>query len=345
MPPAKVEDVLGKEAGSKLNRILASAPDLVFSLIEKNNIRCEPIRSGTLHCAQSGKGVNDLENRYQQLIDRKAPVELLNQIDTCKRTGTDNFHASLFDPRAGTIQPLAYCLGLARAAIKSGAKINESTRAYSIKLISNQWHVKTANGMIRASALLVATNAYHQEINGMKHTSFTPLHFFQLATKPLAKDIEEPILPGSEGCWDTAPIMTAFRIDAAGRLILGAIGNLGHGASSIHINWARRKLNSLFPNVCHIPFEYSWHGRIAMTSDHVPKVLKLDENAYSIHGFSGRGIGPGTVFGKAVVDCLMANNENILPVAAINRHNQHFSMLNKNLIEVAASAVHFFEER
>jgi amidophosphoribosyltransferase len=41
---------------------------------------------------------------------------------TAARTGTSAYRAALFDPRAGTVQPLAYALGLARAALRAGVR-------------------------------------------------------------------------------------------------------------------------------------------------------------------------------------------------------------------------------
>ena len=42
------------------------------------------------------------------------------------------------------------------------------------------------------------------------------------------------ILPGKEGCWDTATIMSSFRIDKAGRLIIGTMGNSEGFGKYIH---------------------------------------------------------------------------------------------------------------
>ena len=50
LPPKKVEYILGKNEGIKLNKSLSSAPDLVFKLIDKYKIDCNANRSGTLHC-------------------------------------------------------------------------------------------------------------------------------------------------------------------------------------------------------------------------------------------------------------------------------------------------------
>ncbi|MCP4486717.1 MAG: FAD-binding oxidoreductase [Gammaproteobacteria bacterium] len=80
LPPLEVENIMGEKSGTKLNTLLAKAPDLVFSLIERYQIQCDSVRSGTLHCAHSRKGFVDLQSRYKQLTDRGAPVSLLGAV-------------------------------------------------------------------------------------------------------------------------------------------------------------------------------------------------------------------------------------------------------------------------
>ena len=67
MPPEKVESILGLDAGVKLNNALATAPDLVFSLIDNYEINCSANRSGTLHCAHSKKGLKDIQLRFKRI--------------------------------------------------------------------------------------------------------------------------------------------------------------------------------------------------------------------------------------------------------------------------------------
>jgi L-2-hydroxyglutarate oxidase LhgO len=74
-----VEGILGKKDGVKLNEALATAPDLVFNLINKNNISCNANRAGTLHCAHSQNGLKDIKNRYRQLSERGAELKVLDQ--------------------------------------------------------------------------------------------------------------------------------------------------------------------------------------------------------------------------------------------------------------------------
>jgi len=343
--PSQVETLLGKETGAKLNTVLAKAPDLVFSLIQQHTIECDAVRSGTLHCAHSIRGLKELEGRYRQLIIRNAPVALLDAVQTEARTGSASFFGSLFDRRAGTINPLAYCRGLARAAQATGAILHESTPALDIQFKDHCWLVTTPRGSIIAKALLIATNAYSLVITGVKTAQYTPVHFFQLATKPLDKITLETLLPGGEGAWDTAPIMSAFRLDGKGRLIIGAIGSLGHRTSSIHTNWAARKLSSLFPKIAQPQFEHHWHGCIAMTRDHIPKIIRLGKHGYAVYGYSGRGIGPGTVFGKAVADALLTNNEDCLPIPPIEQYAESFTVAKEVFYELGASAAHLVGDR
>ena len=338
--PKKVEKILGVEAGVKLNNALASAHDLVFSLINENEINCSANRSGTLHCAHSQKGLADIELRFKQLSERGAELELLDRNETQQRTGSSSFFGSLLNKKAGTINPLDYCQGLARAAHSQGASIYESTLATKIQSSNNHWMVETSQGSIKAKMLLIATNAYQQPITGIKSSEYTSVQYFQVATDPLPEKISKMILPNGEGCWDTARVMSSFRLDKSNRFIIGGVGNLDHIASKIHTKWATRKMESLFPMLKNIPIKYSWHGRIAMTNSHIPKIVKLGDNAYSIYGYSGRGIGPGTYFGKAVAECLLNNNEDYLPVSPVNDNQEQFRSIKSKAFELGATARH-----
>ena len=100
------------------------------------------------------------------------------------------------------------------------------------------------------------------------------------------------------------------------------------------------KIENLFPHLKNIDIEFSWHGRIAMTGDHIPKILRLGSNAYSVFGYSGRGIGPGTYFGKAVSECLISGDETSLPVDPLDYYQEPFSKIKAGFIEFGATASH-----
>jgi glycine/D-amino acid oxidase-like deaminating enzyme len=334
-PPDTVEAILGAEAGARLNAALAAGPDAVFGLIDRHAIACEARRAGTLHLAHAAAGLADLRVRLAQQTARGAPVALLDAEAAAARTGARGFHGALHDARAGTVQPLAYARGLARAAAAAGARLFERSPAVSTRREGEMWRVETPEGSIRAPRLIRAVNAY-----GGEPGRYTVVHYFQLATAPLSDNLGAAILAGGEGCWDTAPVMSSFRRDAAGRLILGAVGSLAGAGAAAHRGWARRKLAALFPDLAEIPFEHAWFGRIAMTSDHLPKIARLGPGALDIYGYSGRGIGPGTVFGTAAAEWALTGDEAALPLAPVAPRRERLTGLRAAGFEAGAAAAH-----
>ena len=181
-------------------------------------------------------------------------------------------------------------------------------------------------------------NAY-QDLNEEQNIGkFSTVYYSQFATRPLNSNEMSTILPGREGCWDTATIMSSFRVDNAGRLIIGTMGNSEGFGKFIHSNWANKKLRDLFPFLPELEFDYSWSGKIAMTRDHIPKIVNFKENALSCFGYSGRGIAPGTLFGKTCASALLSENLSILPVPALTKYKEHFTREKTTFYEIAAVA-------
>lgn len=340
LPPDTVIENLGPDAGTKLINILGEAPARVFSLIDREEIDCEATRNGTLHLAHTSTGLRSLQSRHEQGHRSGAPLKLLNEKETACRTGSSAFKGALLDPRAGTIQPLAYCRGLARAAAHAGASIHPRSLATSVEFLSGVWIVKANGQTVRAKRLLFATNAYHHGIQSPFNPAFSTVSYSQFATAPLSESERAKVLPNGEGCWDTALIMSSFRMDQSGRLIVGGIGNIEGRTAKIHKSWARKKLLSVFPDLGDLPFEYAWQGKIAMTDDHIPKIVEVGPSAIACFGYSGRGIGPGTVFGTQSAIALLGENPEALPIAPIGSYFERFSGLKTNYYEFGASLTH-----
>ena len=313
LPPQIVRKKLGEKYGSHFVEEFSRAPEYVFSLIERHQIRCEVTRTGTIHAAHSPKGFEELRGRKAEWDRLGEPVDLLSRDEAAAFIGSDAFHGGLLDHRAGTINPMGYCRGLARAAQSAGATVSVGVRAEKIERDGNHWRVRTTHGSLSAKAVVLGTNAYTDDLWPGLRKTYTTIHFFQMATRPLGQEAAT-ILPGRQGLWDTGRVMFSLRRDAFNRLIIGSMGSIiGSAEAGLSSRWAKKQIGRLFPELGPVTFEDAWHGRIAMTPDHLPRIHRLDENLYTPIGYNGRGITTGTVFGKAISDLLTGTPAKDLP--------------------------------
>lgn len=313
-PPAAVRNALGPTYGPRFVERFGAAPDYVFSLIERHQIRCEPMRNGTIHAAHAPGALKGLRARHDEWRKLDAPVEMLSAEEAQAMVGGGRFAGGLYDRRAGTVNPMGYVRGLARAALGAGARIATGIRATGLRHSGDGWRVSTPQGTVQARTVVLATNAYTDDLWPGLSGGFTLIPYFQLATEPLGEAADR-ILPGRQGLWDTAQIMTSLRKDVAGRLMIGSMGRvMGDAKAGISRRWADRTLQRWFPDLGPVDFATAWHGYIALTPDHLPRIHKLAEGLYTPIGYNGRGITTGTVFGKAMAELLTGMDPADLPL-------------------------------
>ncbi len=252
---------LGADRGARLLQALGDAPSVVFDLVARHGIDCEAVRNGTLHCAVGASGLAALRERESQWRRLGAPVRLLDASETAARTGTSAYAGALHDARAGTIQPLAYVRGLARAAIAAGAAVHAGSPVVAVDDRDASWRLRTrGGGEVEAAWIIVATNAYGLPGGPWPGLAgeLVRMPYFNMATPPLPESLRRAILPCGEGAWDTRTVLSSFRLDQAGRLVFGSIGALRGTGRAIHRDWGRRALAKLFPALRGVDFEHAW---------------------------------------------------------------------------------------
>ena len=344
LPPDQIKQTLGDVRGERLIYDLGTGPDRVFDLIKTYEIQCDARRNGTLHLAHSSQAISDLRAREQQWQSRDAPVRLFDEQTTAQHVGSDRYHGALFDARAGVIQPLDYARGLARAAADKGVQIYQKTAAVHIER-DDIWQVTTRYGHIRAAKLLIATNAYNNLTSATQVYKTSIVSYFQCVSQELSQRDFDAILPDHHGCWDTALIMSSFRKTRNNRLVFGAMGETSDTIGRhIHDGWAQRAIQRIFPNV-KIELSQSWSGRIAMTKNKIPEIVRLGKDGYAIFGYSGRGIAPGTVLGEQFGKYMVAEDESDLCLKIKDNYRETFTNLKSRYYESGARVFHILNDR
>lgn len=344
--PDDLPGVLGERHGERLLRLLGDGPREVMALIAKHGIACELVSNGTLHCGVGRAGAAELAARAEQWQRRGAPVRLLSAGETAEWTGARGYSAALLDERAGTLQPLAYARGLATAAVAAGATIHTDSPVTACDAQGTRWALRTPAGEVVADWVIVASDAYSTGPWASVEQEQVHLPYFNLATVPLSAEQRRGILPGGQGCWDTKTVLSSFRMDAAGRMVFGSVGALRGTGLPIHRSWARRALARLYPSLAGIGFEHEWYGRIGMTADALPRLHRFAPTIIGTSGYNGRGIAPGTVFGRVLAEHVLGRlPEAEMPLPVTSLEPAAWRVLRAAWYEIGAQAAHLVSDR
>lgn len=265
--PEALEQLYGEAFGAQLAASSGSAPDLVFEIIRQHAIQCDAVRTGWLQLAVSEGQLQALQRRAQQWSDRGADAAVVSEREAAELTGTRRYCGGWIDRRGGTVQPLAYLRGLARACLGHGARLFERSAAIRLTRRGAVWHVETARGTVVAQTVIVATDAYTDRTFDSLRRTVVAVPSIQVATTPLSAQLRARILSGGQSVSDTQRILRYYRLDAAGRFVLGTRGQFADIPIPVATPIHERAMVELYPELAGVALEYRWGGFVAMTRD------------------------------------------------------------------------------
>lgn len=300
--PDELERDFGPETGRRMWQIAGGAADFVFDLIGRHKIACNAQPCGWIAAAPHAAALAALRSRTEQWQRRGAPVELLDGKRVADLTGTTGYVGGMLDCRAGALQPLAYVRGLARAAAQAGAALHGRSAATRLEASAGAWRVGTASGTVTARSVILATNAYTDDLwPGLRRTVL-PVQSYQVATRPLPVDVRRQVLPGGQVVSDLRRILFYFRLDPEGRLLMGGRGPLDDRGDPALFARLEAVARRLFPQIGAAEWEHRWSGRVALTADHLPHLHEPRPGLLIGLGYNGRGVAMATVMGKLLAD-------------------------------------------
>lgn len=314
--PDTLVEMFGPDLGPRVVKTVGAAADLVFTLIARHGIDCDARRPGWIQAAHSEKTLTTVHARALQWRRHGAEVELLDRAKVGALTGSSVFAGGWIDRRGGSIQPLGYARGLARAAAAAGARLFVESPALTVERDGEGWRVTTPKGSLKARQLVIGTNAYGNDLWPGLRQSVVPVFSFQVATAPLSETLRRSILPEGHSVSDTRNLLRYFRMDAAGRLVLGGRGPFTDTPEASDGAWQRDAVRAIYPQLDKVTYEYHWTGRVALTTDHLPHLHELAPGVHAGLGFNGRGVAMATMMGKLLAQrvCGAAAEEVDFPV-------------------------------
>ena len=309
--PSEIYSIFGRELGARLVRLSSDAPGHVFDLIERHAIACEAERRGAIRVARTAADYPLIDEYIAGWATEGVALERLERDALTEKLGTANYPLGVLDHRAGSVNPLAYARGLAAAVQHLGSAIHADTKALKLSPDGAGWAIDTPRGRVLAKRVVLATNGYSDDLWPRLKRSVVPFASAIAATAPLPAGLLARVVPGRQAVYESSWRVLYYRIDAAGRLLLGGPGAQYAALESRAYRDLIDCALGLYPDLAGVAWTHRWSGCVAVTEDHLPHLHEPAPGIIAGLGYSGRGIAMATVMGREIAARIQGKDSNL----------------------------------
>ncbi|MDT0681623.1 FAD-dependent oxidoreductase [Roseicyclus sp. F158] len=313
--PDVVLEKLGEEKGGQLLDLVAGGADRVFTIAAEEQILCDAAQTGWLNPCTTDAEADMLRKRAGYWRSRGRPVRFLDREEIRAQTGMDVYRGALLDESGGTIHPLDYLTGLARAVEKAGGAVLENSPVQKIASEGGGYTITLAGGeRLAAASVLLCTNAFTGGAAAKLGKTTVPLRVYQVATEPLDAETVARIAPDRRPVGDTRKNLFTYRLDRDNRLISGGMAAIPMGAKArlSRVITERLAEELSLPEVPNA--EVAWTGVAALTTDFLPRIVRFGPNYFGGIGCNGRGIAMTAQLGETLARAALGADAEGLPI-------------------------------
>ncbi|MDF1750807.1 MAG: FAD-binding oxidoreductase [Alphaproteobacteria bacterium] len=345
---AELERLVGPDMARRMIGFADKTADTAFGIIDRLKLDCDAVRGGWI---QSSHGVGVLEEqkkKAEKMAARGRAVSILSKEEMIERVGTDWYVGGLLDAAGGTVQPLKLARGLARAAQSAGAQIHGETPVTNLSKGKQGWVLTAANGMtVTAAKVLLCTNGYSDltPLQNATTRSVVPFYSYQMATAPLSDNLLKSLPAQGLGVSEARRVLSYYRIDSQGRFIMGARGKLNGSLDQSAFDLARQRMKEMYPRLDSVPMESFWNGRVAVTTDSLPRLMQIAPGLGAAVGWNGRGVAMTTSMGSVLADWLTDVPQQDLPMPIGTPRPIPFHWLKRPAAGIAVQWKSFLDKR
>ncbi len=295
--PDEIVAAFGSETGERAVALIRDSAGFVFDLIRRHGMERAGKQVGWIQPVHTPGRMKVAEKRVEQWGRRGADVALLSRAETAARLGSEAWFGGWIANTGGTVNPLAYARGLAKAATEAGAIVHTGSPVIAIEESGDRWRVRAAKGSVLANRVVLATNAYSDDLWPGLRRSIMPVTNWQTATAPISDNIRKTIMPSGAAFSDTRGDLQFCRFDDDGRLVSGATLVMGHDTDRRIPEIVGARLKAAFLQLGEVTFDYVWSGEISATTDFLPRLHRLAPGVVAWMGCNGRGVALASAMG------------------------------------------------
>ena len=288
-----LERMLGKEDAALLWEQAEEAKALVKGLVARHGIDCH-LKPGVAHACFSAREMRAAHDEADHIAQAYGygPIEKLDAEGFHALCPSPAYHGGVLDMGAAHLHPLAFALGLARAAQAAGVRIHEGTQVRRIDE-GAEVVLHCDGGRVTADHVVLACNGYLGGLNGRVAARVMPINNFIVATEPLG-DAAAQVLTRDVAVADSKFVVNYFRLSHDKRLLFGGGESYGYRFPADIRRTVSKPMLEIFPHLRDVRLDHAWGGTLAITMRRMPYLARLAPNILSASGYSGHGVGNAT---------------------------------------------------
>ncbi|NCF51871.1 FAD-dependent oxidoreductase [Gammaproteobacteria bacterium] len=288
-----------------------AAVELVRQLASDESIDFQAQGSAEVEVAHTRRAYARLQEDHDLLTNSLGLEADLYSAGECRERfydSTEQFGALVTRPTFG-LHPLRYCIGLATAAHRHGAKLHSHSEVVEWSTDGAGEHrLMTRAGSLRARKVIFACNGFMQE--RLRNDFFgrtIPVISAIVVTRPLSEDEKAAQNWKTDNpAANSRRILNYFRLLPDGRFLFGGRGDIRGSEQNEQRTYENLigTLRQIWPNWRNVEIEYRWHGLICMTASLCPTLGRLDndDSVFFGFGYHGNGVNTATWTGKQLAD-------------------------------------------
>ncbi len=265
----------GPQGAKDLWEVPVRGVDLMLSLIRSNGLECDLQKQDSLYLGKGSGGAKAVREEYASRKSLGYESEVYFGDDVRSVVGGKGYTAAVRYQDTYGIDGLRYAQETKRVLVDGGVDVYEASA-----VVSFEGHTaKTHMGSVTADEVIFCADKLGPEVSPYSWNVYHEQTFLSI-TEPLSPVEQQSMFPaGPFQCWDSDLVYSYYRLTGSKRLLLGG-GSLlttytrNDSTTSRVIDHVISGFRGMFPELRNLRFVQYWMGRIDMTRDLLPTVLK-----------------------------------------------------------------------
>ncbi len=219
------------------------------------------------------------------------------------------YFQSVTDPNAFHIHPLNYLRALGREIERLGGRIVEHSRVVQLLDHGDGKLVKTAQGQVKAGAVLITTGGYTDGLVGQIKRAYLPIATYVMVSEEAPELIASAIRTTS-AIGDNRRAGDYYRVIDGGRRLLwgGRITTRAADTPGV-VRELRSEMEGTYPQLASLKTELAWSGLMSYARHLMPQIGKLDRATWYCTAFGGHGLNTTAIGGKVVAEAICGQSD------------------------------------